>query len=178
MVSEWMFGVLYHWYGSELVTGALPVKSRCSRALQCPKFGKLATTIPTHAQGLVQDGHGLPGFLEGLAEDHVIEAVVRVVRETLVEVAVVDGHTLGHRLVHLVLDHLDAGAPHLLGVDQHLEEDAFAAAQVEHPRSDRDDVHDEQVVPADPFRVPGHAARHAEAPAAGPWSPGSATPPG
>src|SRR5690606_2824149 len=39
MVQRWMFGVLYHFSGRELVTGIRPFVSRCQRTRQCPKLG-------------------------------------------------------------------------------------------------------------------------------------------
>ena len=140
-----------------------------------PEVRETGDHVLAHPQRLGEHSHRLPGFLQGLAEDHVVEAVVRIVRKAFVEVAVIDRDAFGDRVVDLVLRDLDARAAHRLGIDEHLEKDALAAPQVQYPGAGRHHLHDEEVVPADPFRVPRYSARHEAAPCAGRWSPRSAT---
>jgi hypothetical protein len=125
-----------------------------------PKVGKTGDDVAAHAQRLQKCLNGFQRFLKGLTEDDVVETIVGVVRQSLVEVAVIHGHTFGHSVVDLFLDEFDARAPHALALRKHLEEGAPAAAEIEHPGPSRDLVDDEQVVPPHTLRIPGDAASH------------------
>ena len=74
----------------------------------------------THAKHFSDDETGMTDFLEGLAEDHVIERLIGEIGEALINITVVDGEALADAFINLFFRDLDPGPFNLLFIGQEL----------------------------------------------------------
>ena len=81
-----------------------------------------------HAQHFAQHPPRLPRFLQGLAEDHVIEGVVGIVGQPLIDIALKHGDPARDRAAHFLARDLDAARIHVLVRGQPMQQFALATA--------------------------------------------------
>ena len=98
---------------------------------------------PAHAQHLLQHLQRGARFLQRLAQDHVIERLVRIIREALIDIALIDRNAPRNRAAHLRRRNLHAAREHLLMFRQPGQQLAFAAAEIEHAAAGLDDLADD-----------------------------------
>ena len=124
------------------------------------EIGKRHDGVPADAQHVLEHDARLPGGLQRLRQDHVVEGVVRIVREVGVGVALDHRQSLGDALVDALARELDAAPVDAARLGQQPEQLAVAAADVEHLGAGRDHLGDQD------------AGRHARRPACArlpPW---------
>ena len=98
---------------------------------------------PADAQHVLQHDPRTLRRLQGLRENDIVEAVLGIIGEVRVRVALNDGQALGDAVVHAALRQLDAAAVDLTIAGQHLEEQPVAAADVEHAAPRRHHIGDD-----------------------------------
>jgi hypothetical protein len=98
----------------------------------------------------------LPRRLQGLRQDHVVESVIRIVRQVGVGVALDHRKALGDAFVDAFSRQLDPAAVDIACLRQQPQQLAVAATDVEHFRTALDHVGDDQQVDA---RAAGRARR-------------------
>ena len=100
-VRKWMFGESYQSCGNSFVFGARPVHRCASRTRPVPEIRKRHNRPPSHAQHLAQDLQRMPRLLQRLAQDHVIERLVRIIRKPLLDIALIHRNSARNRPLHL-----------------------------------------------------------------------------
>ena len=99
-----------------------------------------------HAEHVTEHLQGMARLLQGLAEDDVIEGLVRVVVEAGFDVALIDGSPAGDRGLDEVRQQFYATGVDIFVLHQPGDQFAIAAAEVEDARAGRDDGRDDLIV--------------------------------
>ncbi len=144
-----MFGVSHQWCGRASLIGIRPLTSKCQRCLQKAKLGSETIARRPIRGELFERGLGRAHRLEGLAEHDVVERAVGIIDQVGLGVALDDRQAGADAGIDAIAAELDATAVDALEADQVVEQDAVAAADVEHPRSRLDQVGDDLKVGAD-----------------------------
>ena len=100
------------------------------------------------AQHLLQHQPRVAGGLKGLGQDDVIEAVVGIIGEIDVGVALHHRKPPGDAIIDALLRNLHPARVNALGVRKQAEQFAVAAADIQHPRADLDHAGDQQQIDA------------------------------
>ena len=137
--------------GEKLRFGHPAVGEKVATHLPVGEVGKPHHSLLPHPQDLREDHVGLLHRLKRLVEHDVVERVVRVVAQSLVDVPLHDGESLGDAGADPLLRDLDAAAGHAFLANELLQEGAVAAAQVQDLRPRRDETEDDAVVDPGPF---------------------------
>src|SRR5271165_3020766 len=106
---------------------------------------------------MLEHGARTPCRLQGLRQNHIIEAVVRIVGEVCVGVALNDRQALGDAVVDALLGKLDAAPVDLALLSQEPQQLAVAAANIEHARARRDQFGHSEKIDAAGRQRPGDA---------------------
>src|SRR5215470_6831605 len=101
-----------------------------------------------HAQHVAQYLEWLARFLQGLAENHVIESVVGQVRQRVFEVAVKNRDAARDGLLRSRARNLDATRVYVLVLSEPVQQLAFATSQIEHASVGLDELADDRVIAA------------------------------
>src|SRR4030066_571605 len=128
-----------------------PVGEQVEPHLPVGEVGKPHDPLLPHAQDLREDHVGFFDRLERLVQDDVVEGAVRVVAQSLVDVALHDGEPLGDAGADPLLGDLDPAAGHPFLADELHEARPVAAPQVQDLLSRRDEIEDDAVVDPRPF---------------------------
>ena len=110
------------------------------------EVGKRDDGAPAHAQHLAQHFERSPGFLQRLAENHVVEGLIGQIRQGFFDVAVENRNAARDRLLDFCAGDLDPARIHVLVLGEPLQQFPLAAAEVENPRIPLDDLADDGVV--------------------------------
>src|SRR5262249_19877142 len=70
-------------------------------------------------------------LLQSLAEDYVVESLIRIIRQTLIDIALINGNTAGNGALNLRAGDFDAARIHTLVLSQPLEQFAITATEVQ-----------------------------------------------
>ncbi len=104
--------------------------------------GEADDRLPADAQHLAQDHGRVVQERQRLAEDHPVEAGVRIVGQALLQVALAHAQPAAHAGQHPLFGDLDAAALDLSLAHQILEQGAVATAKVKHAGARHDQVGD------------------------------------
>ena len=77
-----------------------------------PEVGERHDGPPSHAQHLPQHVQRLPRLPQRLAQDHVIERLVRIIGQPLVDIALIRRHAAGDGALHSRTRNLHAARIH------------------------------------------------------------------
>ncbi len=147
-VKKWMFGESNQSCGNSLVLGARPVNRCASRTLQWPKLGN-ATMARRPTRSISRSTlRGARDSCKRLAQDHIVEGLIREIGERVLDVAVKDGNAARDGLPHFRAFNLHAARIHALVFGEPGQQLALAAAQIQHASVGLDDVADDGVVAA------------------------------
>src|SRR3989338_9855482 len=109
-----------------------------------------------HPQSFQDHLARLQDLLQAFVEDHVIEAFIGVIRQPRVDVDVRDREAFGHTAVNGLFVDLNAGAVTAAVFDQQFQQNAVAAAQVQHAGAFLNQLDNDLVVEADILYIFSH----------------------
>ena len=112
------------------------------------KVRKGHDSIVANAQHLSQNFQRVPGFLQRLAEDDVLECLGGIVGQAFVDIALINGHAARDGPLHQRSVDLHAAGIHALVNREPFQQFAIAAAEVQHLGVGLHDFADDGVVAA------------------------------